>query len=106
MTTRRGFLAAVTAAFALDPERALWVPGAKMISIPAPRIVSGVWHRITPERYDITTGTAMCLEDWCLGERPGGAGWRLTPFQSLPFVIHQQFRSAKILTRRTLAELP
>lgn len=38
--SRRGFLSAlggVAAAFALDPERALWVPGAKTISIPKAR---------------------------------------------------------------------
>lgn len=33
---RRGFLG-VLGAFALDPERALWVPGAKKISVPAAR---------------------------------------------------------------------
>ncbi len=35
---RRAFLAAFTggaAAFALDPERALWVPGKRVISVPA-----------------------------------------------------------------------
>ncbi len=34
---RRGFLSllAGAAAFTLDPERALWVPGRKLISIPA-----------------------------------------------------------------------
>lgn len=38
MTSRRGFLASLAgaAAIALDPERALWVPGAKLISIPRP----------------------------------------------------------------------
>lgn len=37
MTSRRGFLGFLggAAAFALDPERALWVPGAKTISVPA-----------------------------------------------------------------------
>lgn len=35
---RRAFLASLGAAFALDPERALWVPGAKTISVPAPRV--------------------------------------------------------------------
>jgi hypothetical protein len=34
--SRRGFLGALAAALVLDPERALWVPGAKLISIPAP----------------------------------------------------------------------
>jgi hypothetical protein len=33
---RRGFLAALSAAFVADPERLLWTPGAKLISIPAP----------------------------------------------------------------------
>jgi hypothetical protein len=38
---RRGFLGAIGAAVAaatLDPERALWIPGAKVYSIPAPRV--------------------------------------------------------------------
>lgn len=38
---RRGFLGALGAAIAgatLDPERALWEPGKKLISIPAPRV--------------------------------------------------------------------
>lgn len=38
---RRGFLGALlggTAALALDPEKLLWRPGAKLISIPSPRI--------------------------------------------------------------------
>lgn len=37
---RRGFfgsLAAIAATAVLDPERLLWVPGKKLISIPAPR---------------------------------------------------------------------
>lgn len=32
--TRRGFLAAMAGAFVVDPERALWVPGKRTISIP------------------------------------------------------------------------
>lgn len=34
MNTRRGFLATLIGAAVLDPERLLWVPGKKMISIP------------------------------------------------------------------------
>lgn len=37
LTTRRGFFGAIAglaAGMALDPERALWVPAAKLISIP------------------------------------------------------------------------
>lgn len=33
---RRGFLGALAAIMALDPERALWVPRKKLISIPVP----------------------------------------------------------------------
>ena len=34
-----GFLAGVASTAVLDPERLLWVPGAKLISIPAPVVV-------------------------------------------------------------------
>ena len=37
--TRRSFLAALIGAATLDPERLLWVPGKKLISIPKPRTV-------------------------------------------------------------------
>ena len=33
---RRGFLAALASALVIDPERLLWVPGWKSISIPRP----------------------------------------------------------------------
>ena len=36
---RRGFLAALVAGLTLDPERLLWVPGRKLISVPAPEVV-------------------------------------------------------------------
>lgn len=35
---RRGFIAALAGAFALDPERLLWRRGEKLISIPAPSV--------------------------------------------------------------------
>jgi hypothetical protein len=38
--TRRGFLGALLAGAVLDPERALWRPGAKLISIPSPPSLS------------------------------------------------------------------
>lgn len=34
---RRGFLGALLGALVLDPEKALWVPGRKLISIPTPQ---------------------------------------------------------------------
>ena len=41
MNTRRNFIAALlgAGACALDPERLLWRPGAKLISIPTPSVV-------------------------------------------------------------------
>lgn len=36
---RRSFLASLAATLTLDPERALWVPGKRLISIPAPASV-------------------------------------------------------------------
>lgn len=36
MLNRRGFLAMLTAAFVADPERLLWIPGKKLISVPKP----------------------------------------------------------------------
>jgi hypothetical protein len=59
MTSRRGFLAAVSAAvgaFALDPEFALWKPGAKLISIPSPAVRSVLiptseMNRVIVERF-------------------------------------------------------
>lgn len=44
---RRAFFAALAGAAAAssDPERALWVPGRKLISIPAPRpVYTGPFH--------------------------------------------------------------
>ena len=35
---RRGFLSALVGAAVLDPERLLWIPGKKLISIPKPVI--------------------------------------------------------------------
>ncbi len=47
MNTRRGFLAALIGAAVLDPERLLWVPGKKLISIPKPVVKAAVaWTRI------------------------------------------------------------
>jgi hypothetical protein len=35
---RRGFLQALIGSAVLDPDRLLWVPGRKLISIPAPQV--------------------------------------------------------------------
>jgi hypothetical protein len=39
---RRSFLAILAAGLALDPERMLWLPGKKLISIPKPRLAYDV----------------------------------------------------------------
>lgn len=66
---RRGFIGALAAAaFALDPDRALWVPGAKLISIPAPRLPFRleVGDIVTfapwPERYIVTAAARSMNE--------------------------------------------
>jgi hypothetical protein len=54
--TRRGFLGALlggAAALTLDPERLLWKPGAKLISIPNKRLVSGQITEIV-QRFQVT----------------------------------------------------
>jgi hypothetical protein len=38
MVSRRSFLGGLAVALALDPERLLWLPGKKVISVPAPRV--------------------------------------------------------------------
>lgn len=40
---RRSFLASLLATATLDPERLLWTPGRKLISIPKP--TPGIWFR-------------------------------------------------------------
>lgn len=59
---RRGFLATLAAAFvAPDPERLLWVPGARLISVPAPSVAYSykegghVLIRL-PQRYEVYGG--------------------------------------------------
>lgn len=52
MTSRRGFLgllATVAAGATLDPERLLWVPGAKLISIPKTRSMADILREIEQE---------------------------------------------------------
>lgn len=41
--TRRSLLSTLSATLVLDPERALWVSGRKLVSIPSQRIVHAAW---------------------------------------------------------------
>lgn len=60
MTSRRSFFAALAgaAAIALDPERDLWLPGAKLISIPKPQMMGPglIMHRPQVGHFDPKTG--------------------------------------------------
>lgn len=47
---RRGFLGLLAAAATLDPERLLWRPGAKVISVP-PRVHVPKWQIISWKRH-------------------------------------------------------
>jgi hypothetical protein len=75
---RRGFLSALfggaAAAATLDPERLLWVPGAKTISIPKPRIrervsidsSTGIRIRHV-QHYDVSSGLIINRFDVLMG---------------------------------------
>lgn len=53
-TNRRGFLSLLASGLAgavLDPDRLLWVPGKKLISIPKPKFESGlIYNDLTGEQ--------------------------------------------------------
>ena len=56
---RRSFLASLAGALVVDPERALWKPGAKLISIPRPAVVT------VREFYNLKTGDKVTFYgDW------------------------------------------
>lgn len=57
--TRRGLFAALAAAFTLDPEQALWVPGKKLISIPKRRTPMK-FHQIV---LGMSDGTSYVVND-------------------------------------------
>ena len=78
LMNRRGFLHALMGAAVLDPERALWVPGAKTISISKPKTAIGwagpQWLKVgdvitfqhIPGMYRVTeVSTAESGFHWC-----------------------------------------
>ncbi len=74
MTSRRTFLAALGAAFALDPERLLWVPGAKTISVPAPRVIQHAYDEETGIRIELV----RCYDNIAVFMRREAAAARTT----------------------------
>lgn len=65
---RRSFLTSLAAALTLDPERALWVPGQKLISIPKPKVYSDLYSKhlrlLLVAEAEITKDFLMDLDYW------------------------------------------
>lgn len=78
MISRRSFFgaAAAAAAFALDPERALWIRGAKTISIPKP-IFLGIDPASGIDVYYVHTFRMLPPA------RDGAIQWSLVKFEKL-----------------------
>ncbi len=77
---RRGFigtLAGFAAACMLDPERALWKPGAKTISIPKP-VIPATWGSM---RIEFNVGDEITIE----------GRYRVNPITRLPMKDLQRF---------------
>ena len=70
MLNRRGFLVSLAAALTLDPERLLWVPGKRVISIPRP-----VLYRVPVEVF-----AGGCFG---VGDFGGWAGFWKTSYELL-----------------------
>lgn len=69
---RRGFLSSlgtITAGLVLDPERLLWVPGQKLISIPAPTKMVGEILFFSPQGIYGTEGIYFSVLS-CVVSRP------------------------------------
>lgn len=65
--SRRGFLgllAGIAAGAVLDPERLLWIPGAKTISIPAPIVESAGWRVVPVLSPSVQAWGAKFLSDY------------------------------------------
>ena len=63
---RRNFLSSLLAASTLDPERLLWVPGAKMTSVPKAKIrlmTYSAWHRTG---HELGIGRSGQIQGFCL----------------------------------------
>ncbi len=54
--TRRGLIGALLGAATMDPERLLWVPGQRVISIPKPVVVGHTMYVRKPMRFSPIAG--------------------------------------------------
>ncbi len=86
MIGRRGFLGALLGAAVLDPEKLLWVPGKKMISIPAERIkIPKIRYVLEFTRFGpVISSSVGSRADWVVSEYYN-AGWdaTVTPLPTL-----------------------
>lgn len=86
---RRSFFSLLASALVLDPERVLYVPGKKLISIPKP----------APLFITLPTGEWVYVETAWDGQteivRANGIELSRRPFTSLPFVIGQWEKHAR-----------
>ena len=67
MLNRRGFIGSLGAALAgatMDPERAVWVPGRKLISIPKPTLVTSEWNTIGLRLNQFSIGDIVAISGW------------------------------------------
>lgn len=105
---RRGFfgaLAAIAAAATLDPERLLWVPGKKLISIPAPApplvLAGGYWLTLAADgrflRGDGFSGQAFFVngevrivsdDGHFFTPEPRALGQAITRMKALQLTVH------------------
>ncbi len=90
MNTRRGFLSALlggtAAAMVLDPEKLLWRPGEKLISIPKPAIPSYLENPILGDIYWSPKDEIYIHngETWLRFNKIGTVGTSVTPVRYLP----------------------
>jgi len=57
--TRRGLIGALLGAATMDPERLLWVPGKRVISIPKPVVQKHVVYVQVPIRFSPIAGCML-----------------------------------------------
>jgi hypothetical protein len=96
---RRGFLLSMLASATLDPERLLWRPGEKLISIPKPAIASPLLHfesftefrdRLWAVIESLNEPLNLVLREdhqrsaWCVQALPGRADACIWLLRSLP----------------------
>lgn len=98
MIGRRGFLAAMIGAAVLDPERLLWVPGKKVISIP--KVLRVLRKPINAFVYYVTT-TGPCTDaaryDW-ITKTYANSGWDVLSIKSVERfgTLHSTYVSERV----------